>query len=582
MEKRNSMKLSFLVIILIAISSLLFSQFDELKILEKKADNLTQRRQFEKANEVYLELLNKFPEEFGVLEKLIINYLRTAKLKEAETILEKHKNICPESDYLSLKIQILLRNGKIKQSYEMVQDFLSKNSGNINYYSKFSLIFQQAKQDKYALKILQKARDLTKDDFLFALEMANSYQNMEQFPEAVEEFLKHLEKNNDYFHYVLNKLQKILFQDKSQIKAIENYVAQKKENEHLIEIYALCLAEIGNLEQALMEYDRLENERLIEFADRFFSTGDYETAQKAYKKLLLKLEDPLFIADVKIRIAEIYMYQNNLISAKNILLQVYDDKKIQAKKYRFHTKANRYCRELLATIAIRQDEDKEIILQFMKEAKEFAYNQKEKKEIDFQIIHFMIMSEMFEESKIAVNEVLENEDPSSDIYKLGFYYSFLIATMENNPEADSLLGELVINLPESYLTNDALQLTILITNFSEDVKSEFLSAYRKKLLFKYDEALKILSKLFEDSKQEEILILIGEWALENNDQEKAKAAFSYKYESEVINEYAQLKLASLTKEKIKREKFITDFLKMNPQSVFSPEFRHLLEKTAGI
>jgi len=576
------MKFWIITLLLVLIALNLFSQFDELKILLKKADSLTERRQFEKANEIYLELLEKFPEEYIILEKLIINYLRTAKLKEADTILEKHKKDCSEIDYLSLKTRILLRNGKAKESYEMVRKFLNKNPGNINYYREFSLIFQRSKQDKYAVKILQKVREISKDDFLFALEMANSYQNLQEYPQAIEEFLKYFEKNNDYFHYVLNKLQKILFQDKSQIKSVESYVRLQKENKKLIEIYALCLAEIGNHEQALKEYDRLNIDRLLEFADRFFSVGDYEIAQKAYNKALLKLKDPPFIADVKIRIAEINIYQDDLVSAKNVLLQVYDDKEIQAKKNRFHTKANRYCRELLATIAIRQNEDKEIILQFMKEAKDFAFNQKEKKEIDFQMIHFMIMSEMFEESKIAVNTVLEDEDPSSDIYKLGFYYSFLVATMENSTETDSLLGELVINLPESYLTNDALQLTILLENFKENVRNEFLSAYRKKLLFKYDDALTILFKLFEDSKQEEILILAGEWSLENNDPVKAKTAFSYQYESEVINEYAQLKLAIITKEKTVKEQFIINFLKMNPQSVFSPEFRHLLEKKAGI
>jgi len=575
------MKQNLMLIIFITISTFLFAQFDEMKILLKKADTLTERRQFEKANAIYLELLDKFPEEYIILEKLLVNYLRTAKLKEAETILEKHKNICPEYDHIRLKIQILLRKGEAKVSSEMVMDFL-QNSGNIKYYRNFSLIFQQNKQDKYALKILQKAREISRDVYLFALEMANSHQNLQEFPAAIEEFLKHFERNNDYFHYILNRLTKILDQDRSQIEAIKNYVLPKKENLKLIEIYALCLAGIGDYEKALVEFDRLDSSQLLEFADRYFSLGEYEVALKAFHKLLMKLKDLLFIADVKIRIAEIYIFQDSLNSAKNILHEVHDDKKIQAKKYRYRTKANRYCRELLATIAIRQDDEKKIILQFLREAKDFAINRKEKKEIDFRIIHFMLMSEMLEESRMALDRVLENEDQSSEIYKLGFYYSFLAATMENNPEADSLLGELVINLPESYLTNDALHLTILLENFDDKVRNEFLSAFRKKLLFKYEEALTILFQLYEDSKQEEILILAGEWSLESNDPEKAGTAFSHEYESEVINEYAKLKLAAITEEKTLKKQLITDFLKLNPQSVFSPEFRHLLETQSGI
>ncbi|HPR18815.1 MAG TPA: hypothetical protein PLD62_11280, partial [Candidatus Cloacimonadota bacterium] len=137
---------------------------------------------------------------------------------------------------------------------------------------------------------------------------------------------------------------------------------------------------------------------------------------------------------------------------------------------------------------------------------------------------------------------------------------------------DSLLGEVIINLPEDEKTNDAL-LVFVITSFWEDEqKAEFFAAYRRMQLHKSEAAAEQLMALYHETKNEELLILAGDWALLNNDPETAGNIFSSEIKNPVLKEYAQLQLAKLSPHEELCKTFLTD----HPRSVFSPEFREIM------
>ncbi len=58
------------------------------------------------------------------------------------------------------------------------------------------------------------------------------------------------------------------------------------------------------------------------------------------------------------------------------------------------------------------------------------------------------MTENYSEAKKILSKILHREEPGSDNFKLSYFYSFQLALMEQDPAADSLLAELIINLPE--------------------------------------------------------------------------------------------------------------------------------------
>jgi hypothetical protein len=231
---------------------------------------------------------------------------------------------------------------------------------------------------------------------------------------------------------------------------------------------------------------------------------------------------------------------------------------------------------MLAEIAIRRHDSENKILKYLKEAEKFSYNQKEKKEIEFEIIYYFIMNGNYDKSKELLKKNLENEEPSSDIYKNSYFYSYLIAVMENDSLADSLLSEIIINIPENFMANDALFLADLLKKLSPEEREKFLLAYRKKMLYEEKEAIKILEEIYNQGKNEEILFLCGEWAESIGDTLKAGEIFSHDFADETLAEYSQLKFAQMKSNKREQREFATDFLKMKPQSIFSPEFRELI------
>ena len=336
--KFNKIKFIFLLLIF---SISLFSQYDEKTIYLKQADNLTKRKQYEKANEIYEIILEKFPIDYRVVRKLINNFLITSKLEKAENLLDKHQSIFPEIDKTTLRITILIRKGKPAKAFNLSKNFLKENSGKINYYRVISSVFEQNRQNENAIKILIKARNIAGDEYLFTRELAANYQNVKEYDKAIQEYLKHLEQNKSYFHYVVNRLKRILDDDEKQIKAVEQFV-KYSENEQVIEIFALSLAYIGNYEQALLQYDLLDKNKLKNFADEQFASDNFEVSEQAYNQYIQKIKEPNLIADARIKIAQIFILQNNLQEAEKILLQIYNDKELQKVKYRYRTKAYLY------------------------------------------------------------------------------------------------------------------------------------------------------------------------------------------------------------------------------------------------
>ncbi len=572
----NKINIAVFVALVLLISCNL-SAFREKEIMLNQADRLTGNRQFEKANKIYKMLLVDYPDDAVIIEKLIVNLLRITKLDEAENLLEEHQIYLDGMRYVKLKISILLFRGELKQAVKIGDNYLKEHSGSINSYKIIAGIFEQHRQYEKAVLIYKRVRKISKNENLFTKEIAYDYQSLKDFPNAIAEYMKLMKKQASYSHFVLSRLKNILQEDPSAIKFISNAV---KGSSDIIamEMYALCLGEIGEYEKALNEYKNLDAEKLLDFANQLMVSGDLDTAEKAYQMYLEKVYEPDLIANARIKLAVVYIEQGKLQSGKDILLQIYNDDKIKSKKYRYKTRANRFCRELLAEVLLMQDAAPKEITKYLNEAKEFAYTYAEKKEIEFKIIHFLMMNEKYTECKDRLFEILRDEDSSSAIFKLGYYYSFLLATMESDPAADSLLGELILNLPEDDITNDALYLSVLQGKLGKQEWEQFLSAYRKKLLYKDDKAINILMGIFEDTQSEEMLILAGEWAIDSKQFEKAESIFAMEFSDDTLSEYAVLKRTEIVEDKIEKNRLSTDFLKNFPQSIFSPEFRQFLEK----
>ncbi len=569
----NNIKSAVLVVLLLLVSYSL-SASKQKEIMLKQAGKYDNQRQYEKAITIYETLLEDHPQDGIVIEKLIFNLLRISKLTKAEKLFEDKGQYLSELVYVKLNSSFHIIKGELKEAKKICRSFLDKSPGNINNYKIIAQLFSQYRQNEYAIEFLQDARKIANDNNLFIMEMATNYQNLKDDENAVIEYFKLLEHQQSYSKFILSKIKMILQENPATINNIKK-AATTYSQQDALEIYALCLMELGEYGKALHEYELLAPDKLKKFADQQLKLGNHDIAVSAYNSYLKKVYESNLVADVKIMIAKILIFQEKLGEAKEILYQLYNDKEIRKGQYRYKTRANRQCRELLAAISLMQDAPENEILKFLEEAKNYAYNQKEKHELDFQIIYYHIMTENYSEAKKILGTVLHREEPGSDIFKLGYFYSFQLALMEQDPAADSLLAELMINLPEHPLINDALLLADLKTAFAEDW-IVFLDTYRLKMLHKDKEAIDKLIEIHKSSGNEKILFLAGEWAVDINDITTADTIFNTEFQDEVLKEYVVLKRAQFAENEQVKYNISREFLKTNPQSVFSPEFRRLL------
>jgi predicted Zn-dependent protease len=560
----------YLILIFLLVSGVLSAELNQKAILLKQVNRYENSRQYDRANKLLIQLMTSESNDSEVISRLINNYLLMKKTEDAEHVLNAKKDVLSDIEFIKLSISVLLRKGEAEQAYSLSEDFIGENNGKIHYAKILASAFEQYGHFEQSVILYEKAVTSSKDKYLFSVELARNYQRVNKFDEAIRKYFVHLEKNPAYKNSHFNQIKIMLKEDETLIQTVKKYT-EKSTNKDFKEIYALSLAEIGDLDSALEIYKTLDLNKLFTFALNQHSYGKNEIASRAFLEFAQLTKEPNRKADAEFESAKIKFKMNELEECKILLNNIYNNKGIQDKKYKYKSRTNRYCRELLGKIALMQNEPEDVVLGYYREAKTFALNSKEQKEIDFEIINYMIMSERFDESRQMLARILKDEDTSSSVYHLGYYYSFLSATMQNDAAADSLLGELMISLPGSPLTNDALFLNFLASEQEDEIKESFLQAFRKKKLFKNAEAVTLL----EGKESESLKILAGEWALEINDLAKAKEIFSAEFTMEPFADYSALKLTQINDSYNEAAEFLSE----NPGSVFSPEFRKLMQQT---
>ena len=554
-----------------------FADMNENGILKKQASSYRATRQYEKAIGIYETILDNNPEDIDNISDLILILIQTSKIEKAEKLLDTYKNKMQENSHFRLKLMILLHKAEFKEAKKWSDKFLNKQSGNIKNYKTVAKVFEQYRQYEIAIGIYLNARKIATDENLYVRELAYDHQAIKDYKNAVKEFIKLVETKDSYSAFVLSRFKSMLDEDMSVIRHIEN-TAGKSKNPAIKEIYSLCLGKIGEYEKALEEYKYLPAQNILKFADYVNKNGRSDIAIKAYNIFLNRSINKIEKAETKIRLVNIYIKQNNLGKAEEILLEIYQDNELKSKKNRYKTQVNRQCRELLAEIYLMRNASQKEIIQYLEEAKEFIFNKNDVGEIEYKIIYLLIMDEKNNLAKEKLMNVLKNENSGSDTFKKGYYYSFLIAIMTNDVESDSLLGELLVNIPDDEVTNDALLLFQSISFVQDEVdREDLLKAYRKRSLYKNEEAIGILRSIYERSKIEDVLFLAGEWAIQFGELDYAKEIFSHEYSKPDLQQYAILKLTEIEKDKAEKKNYSKDFLRDNPQSIFSPQFRKILE-----
>lgn len=569
-------KLALILITLGILTQTLFCDSNKKDVLTKQASRYTAQRNYEKANEIYLDLLDEYPEDFQFAEKLIYNYLAATRYDEAEELLNSNKNNMPTDSFFNLELRILLAKHKTKEAEKIADKFLAENKGRIQVYKNVSRVFETYRQYEKSVEILLAGRTVAKDKNLFANELGLAYMNLKEYPEAIVEFITNLKNNKSYFYVVKRHLKTILKENNDLIKVVEEQ-AKDSDDEKVIELYGYALAEIEDYHKALEIYAELPAASLKNFATDMQKKKQYEVSLQALDLYIEKTGDPGLKADVKISIAKILLEKDDFEKAKLILLEVYNDEKLQSRTVRYKTKANKQSRQLLAKIALIQQAGDKAVLDYLKDAMDKSYSERDKDEIRFEIIDYQVNSEKFNLAINGVNEIQASADSSSQTYRTANYYGFMINLMQGEARADTLLSELLVTLPESELTNNALQLAVIAGGFNDTAKEALFSGVRKMNLQQSEAAINFLLEVNEKEPNEELYFLAGEWAVLAGNRELAETIFAHPFTNEVLSDYAKLRQVELIENNENQDTLIRDFLTEHHQSVFAPAFRILME-----
>ncbi|MBN2830443.1 MAG: hypothetical protein JXR56_09005 [Candidatus Cloacimonetes bacterium] len=572
-------KYIFILILLLMLHGLLFAQvYDEKKVLMQQANQFLQSKQYGRAELIWKELISKYSDDADVVTGAFNYYISLNKREDAKIIIDLYGSAIPEKERLLLEINYYLIVGEDTQADSKMEILLNKYKSDISLYGIVARLFEMRRYYNTAIKIYKKARVITHDNNQYTYELANSLRMAEIYDEAILEYVKLIRINDSYFYASKNHILEMLKIDSGLITKLRDAV-KNDTTAQIQEIYANALMQIKDYSTALEVYKKLDYTRLLYFANEQFRTGNDSLAALGYSALLLEPVDPLTKAQVMVSLAKSYINLLRLDDAAAILKQVADDETLQSNQMKYRCPSNQEAREMLARLALIRGSSREIVISYLEDAKNYSMNGKSRNNVEQSIIYYLIMYGDFTSAKQRLSTLIGSTESGTDTFKQSYYYSYLLALNTEDAAGDSLLTELIIQIPTSPDVNDALYLADISGKVKGEQFLQFMEAWRLSKLYKLSEATAIYLDLFSQNPNEEFLLAAADCYLQLGQIENAKDIYEKDFTDKILGEFAVLQLSALsTDDPSLRRQLIVDFLTKNPTSALAPEFRRMLNE----
>ncbi len=557
---------------LLLISNPAWGQYNEREILTQQAYAQLGARQFAEAEKIFLQILEKYPNDTNSVLQLMNVYFQTSQLDKAEELLKRYRRSLPENQATEQEIQLLIMRGKPEQAWNLSQAYLQRQNYGEGNYRLLASFFERRGFFEQVLRLYRDARKQLGKPDLFRLEMANSALNFRQFDVAVSEYLTWLEQNPPNLYFVNNQCKTIIKEDPSMLRVIGNHV-RSRDSEVLRELYANILVSQQEYLQALEIYKQLPLDKLIRFANEQFTAQNDRIALPAFEYLASLDGEAFDRNEYKLRQAQIQFRNGNYGSSAQILLQISAEPKMRERQNLFRKGVNLATRKLLAETALATAKDIPAALDWYGEARQFCNNNYDLQDVDLAVVRLLIIQQDYDQARQKLLQVREPRHGETRDYLL-----FTLELMRGNTElADSLMNDYLIAHPAGAFANDAIYQMMLVLGLQEADKESFFGANRLMML-RDPAAIDSLQSVFLRNGDEELLILASEWAILLARQDKAKTLLEHEWQDEVCAEYAALLKLVLTTDGESEQLMARDFLKNNPDSIFAPKFRQSLSR----
>jgi len=566
--KRFLLPLAFLLVLIP-----LWGQYNERDILNQQAYQMLGQRQFAEAEKIFLQVLEKYPDDANSVLQLLNIYFQTSQLDKAENLLRQYRRILPANQATEQEILLLVMQGRPDDAWNLGQTQLSRMNHSESTYRLLASYFERRGFYDHVLRLYEEARARRGNPDLFRLEIANAALNYRRFEQALREYLSFLEKNPSNIYFVNNQCKTILRENPELIATIGEF-AETSANPIIKELYANALLSQNRAPEALEVYKNLPPERLLSFAEQQYAALNDEVALPAFEHLAGISTETLERNDYRLRQAFIHFRSGRHVETDSLLRAVIADSLMLERKNYQRRGVNLNARKLMAENSLALTKSTATAKTWYEEARRFCGSAYDRQNIDLALVRLLAIDQDFETALAILNGVnepkhLETRD----------YLRFSVELLRGNTDvADSLMNEYVIRWPGGVYVNDAIYQMMFVLELSGKDLDSFHLANRMMLLGD-PAAVDTLAAVFASTDDEELLILAVEWAILLAEPDKALNLLEHDWQDPVSAEYAALLRLKLSKAEDEAQRFARDFLTANPGSIFAPKFRMSLART---
>lgn len=556
-----------LIIIVISICfSMLWGQYDERQILIQQASNFYNSRQYTQAETLYRQILDRWAgDQTAILQLLNIAYA-TGNTDKAESVLKEQGRYLPATIVLDHELQILVLKGLPDEAWNKAMKSLELNPRDQNRYRIIASYFERRGFYDQVLRLYELGRQRLGDPELFALEYANSALNYQRYEQALREYLRWLDKNPGNLYFINNQCKIIIDADSTLVWVIEE--GARKGGPVMKELLAGTLVSRKRYADALKVYKEMGQDKLLRFANEQFTALNDAVAGMAFEWLAEEERDPFKRSQYVFNLAQIRLRDQRYAVADSLVSSVISDSLLSLPQNRWRVPVSYQARKLKAELTLILNRDPLEALQWIVQAKSFARNALETQETDLEAARLLILAQDYESAEQKLNAVTDQK-----LVEKKEHLAFLSALLSGNMAlADSLMNEYVIKWPEGQYTNDAIYLMMHALGLSDGARQHFMAAYRANQLRDYF-APTMLITLYAETQDEELLILAVEWAMAMGDKTQALSILNHEWQDAVAKEYAALLSLFLVESGEEQQRQVREFLRQNPNSIFSPSFR---------
>lgn len=560
----------YLIIVACLFTLPIVAQYDEKQILMQQANQMMVQRQYPQAEELFLQILEKFPNDQTSILQLAFMYLNISADLKAEEHIKKYQRQIPDKTFTELRLQVLVLQGKLEEANALADSYLALYGSASNAYHMVAGYFTRRAAYDSAIRIYNLARQ-RHGDSIFALELANAAMQSQQYRLALEEYLRFMATQANSNLFVKNQIINIVKEDSTMITHFQQ--TMPVDNQIILEIYASSLSAINRPAEALAIYQQLPSTYLRDFAVEQMRQENFDLARRAYRILAESSSVDHQRLSYKLDIARIYYNQAEYDSAETVLTDLLADafwgKNTQNKRNPLYVNI----RKLYAQNALANGNDTVTVRTWLAETRQYATQNQEIQDLELEQARLAILSRDFEVAERSLKSV---NIPQLLDYRdyLRFMEAFL---KKDSPMADSLMNEYIIRHPASQYANDIIYLNMLALAMNETQLGEFGEAVRLLQLFQ-PEGIDILATLYEETKDEELAILAIEWALGLDETQKAELLLAIEFQDELAGEYAKMLSLALMQDRDAEIDLAKEFLKVKPNSIFSPRFRQVISR----